>query len=457
MKLESDKEIDGLLRRHARRKAASAEPEAVARRAGGKDVAEDAARASVFGAHLDADEMNAYAENVLPDGARARYVAHLADCDECRGLVTQLTLAANVADTSSASAAAIVEASPKRSWREWLAALLAPPVLRYAVPAIALMAVMVVAFVALRERRNDANLVAQNEQTQASKSQAPDFQHDRPAETGTATTTTSNTAAANAPVRGNAANTNPNAQPLSTPEADAPAAAAKAPEKAAEPNAAAPKSAPQPIEQEARGSGVLFGRQQQRSDDDKNVAETEKPAPAPPPADLAASNAAAGRDESVFREESARKSAGIAKAKTGSPATATTTRDNNYVLDGVESKQPVGGARRAPQASARARGNVNNADQSSGESAGPSAKDERNGKKEDSETETRSVGGRAFRNRGGVWIDTAYNSSRSTVNVRRSSEQYRALVADEPGIGNIVNQLGSPVIIVWKSRAYRIY
>jgi hypothetical protein len=40
--------------------------------------------------------------------------------------------------------------------------------------------------------------------------------------------------------------------------------------------------------------------------------------------------------------------------------------------------------------------------------------------------------------------------------VTRGSEQYRALVADEPGIKTIADQLGGEVIVVWKGRAYKI-
>lgn len=72
------------------------------------------------------------------------------------------------------------------------------------------------------------------------------------------------------------------------------------------------------------------------------------------------------------------------------------------------------------------------------------------------EAEVRSVGGRHFRKSRGIWIDTAYDSSRTTVNLTRGSEQYRALVADEPGIKNIADQLDGEVIVVWKGRAYRI-
>jgi len=66
------------------------------------------------------------------------------------------------------------------------------------------------------------------------------------------------------------------------------------------------------------------------------------------------------------------------------------------------------------------------------------------------------VAGRRFRREGDVWVDTAYDQSQATVNVTRGSEQFRALVADEPEIGRIAAQLGGEIIVVWKSRAYRI-
>ena len=69
---------------------------------------------------------------------------------------------------------------------------------------------------------------------------------------------------------------------------------------------------------------------------------------------------------------------------------------------------------------------------------------------------TRTVAGRRFRKERGIWTDTAYDSSTATVNVARGSEQFRALVADEPEIKKIAEQLDGEVIVVWKGRAYRI-
>jgi hypothetical protein len=69
----------------------------------------------------------------------------------------------------------------------------------------------------------------------------------------------------------------------------------------------------------------------------------------------------------------------------------------------------------------------------------------------------RSVSGHRFRRQGSAWVDTAYKSSLSTINVARGSEQYRSLMADEPALRAITQQLGGEVIVVWKSRAYRFY
>src|SRR5918912_1987283 len=123
MKHSDSTEMDRLLRRHARRNS-----EALRAGKGG-----DAQNANA-GAHLDADELNAYAEGALPEATRSRYFAHLADCDSCRKLVTELTLAASATNEATARVAAAAT-PPSRSWREWLAAIFSPQVLRYGVPA----------------------------------------------------------------------------------------------------------------------------------------------------------------------------------------------------------------------------------------------------------------------------------------------------------------------------------
>ena len=140
MKRTDSTEMDRLLRRHFRRDGETL-----------RDASDANAQGSNSAAHLDADEMNAYAEDALPEAARSRYFAHLADCDSCRKLVTELTLASGVIGEEKRTA--VAEAPSSMSWREWLASLLSPPVLRYGVPALALFAVIIVAIVAMRARR----------------------------------------------------------------------------------------------------------------------------------------------------------------------------------------------------------------------------------------------------------------------------------------------------------------
>jgi hypothetical protein len=74
----------------------------------------------------------------------------------------------------------------------------------------------------------------------------------------------------------------------------------------------------------------------------------------------------------------------------------------------------------------------------------------------DSQATARVVAGRRFRRENNVWIDTAYSPSTPTTNITRGSEQYRALVGDEPDLGRIAEQLDGEVIVVWKGKAYRI-
>jgi cytoskeletal protein RodZ len=89
-------------------------------------------------------------------------------------------------------------------------------------------------------------------------------------------------------------------------------------------------------------------------------------------------------------------------------------------------------------------------------SVGELAKTRRAEAREKDSAETRSVAGRRFRKEKGVWIDTEYDSARATVNLTRGSEQYRALVADEPTIKTIADQLDGEIIVIWKGRAYHI-
>src|SRR5689334_3561057 len=79
-------------------------------------------------AHLDADELNAFAEGALPPAARSRYVSHLADCDDCRRAVTELAEASGRLEPVAVPASQ----SAVESWWQKIGAAFAPSRLRYA-------------------------------------------------------------------------------------------------------------------------------------------------------------------------------------------------------------------------------------------------------------------------------------------------------------------------------------
>jgi len=77
-------------------------------------------------------------------------------------------------------------------------------------------------------------------------------------------------------------------------------------------------------------------------------------------------------------------------------------------------------------------------------------------KRDELSANTRSVAGRRFQKKGGVWTDTAYDSSKDVMTVTRGSEAYRSLVADEPAIRTIADELDGEIVVVWKGHTYRI-
>jgi len=124
--------------------------------------AKDSGRATES-SHLDADEMSAFAEGVLPPAARAQYVSHLADCDQCRKQVSGLAIAAGAVARTEQSVAEKIE---RRRFWQILAGFFALPVLRYAAFGAVLLIVAGVVFIALRPRGDLPALVASHESEQ---------------------------------------------------------------------------------------------------------------------------------------------------------------------------------------------------------------------------------------------------------------------------------------------------
>jgi hypothetical protein len=400
MSKEINNEIDLLLRRMGRRD-------------------HDVARSVVTRAdnrHLDTDELSSYAQNALPAAARARYTEHLAECATCRKLVTELSL------SLGAATAPIAAAHEPSGLKRFLASLLPPLVLRYAVPALGVIIVMVVGFVVLRQQRQQTFVAQLGDSKPAAPAVAP---------------------SSSAPSEGFVDKDRPEIDKLDNSNAKPSETKRKTEAAAGDASGAARADERVPVTKDAR------------------VTDEVKPTAAATPAVAAPAKAAETSQEPPAKTEAtAKKQEEQPKAKpTDEDAQAPATRglytvepagrtaqnvpkpgssDTHGFIGGIATSRPQAAAKRAERAEAEKREDANRAEA------------------QDVNNETRTIAGRHFRKQGGIWTDTAYDSSTATVNMARNSEQFRALVADEPAIGTIAKQLEGEVIVVWKGRAYHI-
>jgi hypothetical protein len=375
MRQETNNEIDLLLRRLSRGQRATA--------ADG-DLRD----------HLDADELNSYAENALPAAARARYTEHLAECSRCRELVVQLSSAAGVVVAEEPS-----RVSAPSGVRKFLASLFSPMVLRYAVPALGLIVVAVIGLTVFRRERpgsSSPEMVATSRQAESpaiagDTKPAEGFLDKQDKSPGVV-------AVSPEPRRGRTEAEPP--APIATPAAAAntPADAVKeAPVAKVESTAVATAAPPPAAAKPAETSDEV---RKQEAEEQKKLAQ-ERPAASP----------------QTERERDFQ-----AGANVGSVAS------TRRAAKRADSAQDRGGAAPMPL---------------------------QLGDKDKADEETRTVAGRRFRKQRGIWVDTAYAGG-ATVDLTRGSEQYRSLVADEPEIKKIAEQLDGQIIVVWKGRVYKI-
>ena len=419
MRQERNKEIDLLLRRLSRRDG---------------EAAFDA-ETQLDERHLDADELSSYAQNALPAAARARYTAHLAECSTCRRLATELSLALGV----TTAAAPVATVTPASGLKAFLASLFSPMVLRYAVPALGVIVVMVVGFVVLRQPRSGEQLVAQLD--------------GRSAPAPVATAPGAAPAPSAEPLQGKQENQRGNVS------------GARGPQDTSGPGGPGETAAEKP----AKTEGTIGATD--------SVAVSSAPAPTITPGSdapatevrpLVVSPTPVATPKSVasFQMEEAKKEAESrkdtsAKTDTGAKRPPAPTSQTAALQESKEKQ-----ANEPPRETVRAAGRIakDGVDQKKAEAAPSSgagvgtasANTRRRGQDSRDEAEIRTVAGRKFRKDRGIWTDTAYDSPTRTVNMARGSEQFRALVADEPAIGTIAEQLDGEVIVVWKGRAYRI-
>ena len=424
MKHSDNTEMDRLLRRYARQQGETLRAERAER--------SDSEAGASLGAHLDPDEMNAYAEDVLPEAMRSRYFAHLGDCNACRKLVTDLTLAASRVNEERLRTDSL-KITPSKSWREWLTAIFSPAALRYGVPALALFAIVIVALVAMRTQRREASVAMNNEESGYSSPSA-----------GTA----SNSAADPLTRSGTAANhSNSNAAPVPEQQNTSQRGIVAEPT----PVGTAQEEADKPAVSQETVATPSTSKAGDLKDSPRDLGEGGKreQVAAAPPANMPVLAAPDAAPQIRERQEEQKK------------AKASGKDDDENIASGTAAGGAIAGTAPANE-DRRDKGRTNTARSAQ---AAPRARRTAPAKNDtssdmvekESSGETRSIGGRRFQRQGSSWVDTAFVASRQLTNVRRGSEQYRALVADEPGLRSIAEQLSGEVIVVWKSRAYRFY
>ena len=396
MNREPNKEIDILLRK-------------LSGKQNGNIAAADGNSSANAPEHLDADELNAYAENALPASLRSRYTEHLADCSSCRKIVTQLSFS-----STAAIAQTPVEERAPSGLKTFLASLISPMVIRYAVPAMAVLLVVAIAWIVVRRESTYDQVATIVEQRQ----QEPRVEQ-------------------------------PNAPTAAAPTTNEPAQVRKA-------ESTGPSGQPQPTPAEGREAETSAGRKaQEESKAGDVVAKKDEPAKdeaAPPPV-AAAPATGAGIAQAKTASEVNRNEPDATKKK----AEVDAANNQNVIQQQQERRlydQRSGPSEpKAVQRGQRSNNEVGNVSRGRAKLAEPGADKETS---RDDQAETRTVGGHRFIKRGKIWIDALYESDSATTNVSRGSDQYRSLMGDEPGLRTIVDQLSGEIIVVWKSRAYRI-
>jgi hypothetical protein len=362
------------------------------RRLGRRD---DATVSDAAGDHLDPDELSAYAENALPVAARTRYTAHLAECLVCRGLVVQLSSSAGVVMATESA-----KVSPPSAFRKFLASLFTPMVLRYAAPALGLIIVGAIGFVIMRRQQSPQYVTQVNDAGQ------------KPA-------------AVPSPESGFLTyDSTEKTQP--TPPRGAVAGDAKNPPRDATP---VPNAAPAVASVEAEASKNKPA-EQPKAEEQAKITANEPAPPQPTPTPTPVQNPATVETDASKKDVKESPAAGRVAERT-LQAERRDDREKDNFARARRSEDTV----RAP---ARAAG--------AGLQSGSA----------DSSANTRTVAGRRFRKEDGVWIDTAYAAGKDATALTRGSEQFRALVADEPAIKTIADTLDGEIIVVWKGRTYRI-
>lgn len=408
MEFEFDKEMDSLLRQAARSGETAF--------AGESDSKLQIPDSKSF--HLDADEISLFAENVLPDKARIRVTEHLADCDRCRKILSNVISLNDETESENVHAKEIAAVAAPVPWYKNLFAF---PQIAYAMGALALVFSGIIGVFVLRNFNETQNTsVAQIEKTSGAPNETDSSRSEvypspnAPSANMAMNTNSSLAATTNTSAAANLSN-------RQTATQNAPSA-----------NAGASSSS------ESKSAGVVKDSKAQSAPENQMTIDGVEADEAEKSRSVVAGNQSAPKREEAAQAEN-NETVTIAKpqAKKSAPSAAGAQSPAASVSARSVSELPINGRR------------ANNLSLSAD---GATAAQSRKKDKETSAETSRTVGGKTFKRADGVWYDSAYNQQKTT-NVRRGSDDYKKL---DSGLRSIAENLGGTIVVVWKAKAYRI-
>lgn len=362
--------------------------------------------------HLDADEISSFAENVLPAKSRLRAIEHLADCLRCRKILIEISA------FEAATPIEVVRVAEIKTEIPWYKKLFAFPNLAYSLGAVCLVFAGIIGFTVFQSK-NSLDTVAKLEEKQTNAKGASSDGQEKITETPASNASIASNSAANTVA--NAIVTNNSVTKPQTNSATAVDNAPNLPQTS--PTASAviqPNKTPLNLPKEKPTSGGEIAE-----------APATESKPLPKSADIQP-NPAAGA--SISKDGTDDKS--VAQAKTDSEQ-----KIKNESLSDSKIKEENDADEVTRSGSAPGKPSTT---LKSNESAKRMAKDNK--------SESRQISGKTFRKIGGTWFDSAYGSQPQT-NVSRGSADYKKL---DQSLQNIGNSLNGTVIVVWKSKAYKI-
>jgi hypothetical protein len=380
--------------------------------------------------------LNAFAEGAFSSAARARYVSHLADCDHCRQLATQLTLAAGRSVLADGESTAPARA--RISILESLRNLFAPRKLRYTAFALVVIAAVGITFVALRRRAEDraGTLIAQNDEAAPARGRAlktydETHSQNQPGETPQSTPTPPALQNAN----------------VSRPQPSQPGLAGNASTATAQPTA------------EPGLAGNVDRRESKKTENE--VAQVAPSYAPPPPGE---------RNEPVPMEEKHLKDLRTTAPEQRAPKPAAdafkvmkrgggadeAARGGQTETDRVRSGVAIAKEKQETEnrsRSSRPESSTARRDKSASDSQDQSRNQGLASAASEAAPQERKAGGHTFRKQGGAWVDVKLKSSMPVITVARGSDAFREM---DSSVRAIASQFSGEVLIVHKGKVYRI-